>query len=181
MDENGIATIERQLCTALIECTKDDSSFEQNLIDARNLLFQLDQRLYEIVKSCSIPLEQQSLVEARSKYFIGQLILHVISLLFVQKSNSKTEWKEKMKPIFPLLFFAYNFGPVDTFQADSSLRLSQAANILISCVSNDNFQHWSNENDILNEARLYLNDIEWRKTIFLLIFIAEEHRSAHIW
>lgn len=175
-----ITTIERQICSLIIELSGKCPPCEQKLSNARRLLFELDQRLYQIGKFCSFPGIDQNEITGFLKYFIGQLVLHVTSVFLFQEI-AQTEWKVIVKETLPLLLFAYNFGPVDTFQIDSSFRVSQMANFLISCVSDDANKLrklWSSEKDVLNDAQSIFNDSEWRKNIFMRIFISEDHRAA---
>lgn len=174
-----IKIIDCQLSSTITKCS-NESPYEQNLTDARNLLFGFDQCLYKIVKSCSFPGIEPNLITKGLNNFIGKLFLHFVSLLFVQL-NAQIDRDEIMKTALPLLFFNYNFGSLDTLDADGYFRVSQVANTLISCVTNGEENHqtqWSNEDEILDDTRSIISHPEWRKNIFFRTFITEEHRNA---
>lgn len=161
-----ITTIERQLFLALAHTSKDRSAIDHNLIEAANLLFELDQHLYKVATVCSFGASEKDLVPECLSHYRGQLSLHAATLIFKREIEKSFQgnWTDATKNALPLLLLAYNFGSFDANQmwlrnasettkqltslwlAESSFRVSQAARTLQSCVSR-------NENGVLENLR----------------------------
>lgn len=167
-----IRIFDRQLSSAIINCS-NESSCEQNVTEARNLLFNLDQCLHRIMKNSSFPGIEADITNDLNT-FIAKLIMHFVSVLYA-KENASADWKNILEPTVPLLFFVYTFGP--TLDSDGNFQVFQAANTLLSCVGNGE-SLWANEHEILTDAHNIVKVPEWREHIFFNAFVAKEHRSC---
>lgn len=163
-----ISTIERQLFLVLMRSSKDSNAIDHNLLEATNLLFELDQSLNKVA-ACNFPESERELASEFLSHFRGQLSLHAAALLFKREAEQslRGNWNETTKTALPLLLLAYNFGAIgsnqmwlrnaseatkqliDLWQAQSSFRVSQAARILQSCISSS----LTNENAMLENLR----------------------------
>lgn len=168
-----ISTVERQLFLTLMQTPKDSNAIDHNLLEATNLLFELDQYLNKIV-TCNFPESERDLASEFLSHFRGQLSLHAASLLFKRETEQSTRgnWSEITKTTLPLLLLAYNFGTIssnqlwlrnaseatkqliDLWQAQSSFRVLQAARILHSCISSCG----NSDNPILENLRRICTD-----------------------
>lgn len=207
-----IMTIERQLFLALTQSPKDRHAIDHNMQEATNLLFEFDQNLNKVASACSFPESERELASEFLSHYRGQLSLHGASLLF-KRASLHEKWHETTKTALPLLLLAYNFGVIkgnqqwlrnaseavkqliDSWQAHSSFRVSQAARTLNSCIStnatsdnavlanlrkvcNDKYSVWTNQEDILKEIRCIVVDTDWRKKLYRHFFNSKVLQSA---
>lgn len=152
-----VTIIERQLFLTLIRTPKDGNAIENNLLEATNLLFELDQSLNKVANA-SFPDAERDLASELMSHYRGQLSLHTASLLFKRgeaEQSARGNWNEVTKSALPMLLLAYNFGSInnnqlwlrnaseatkqliDLWQAQSSFRVVQAARTLQSCISSN--------------------------------------------
>lgn len=169
-----VTTIERQLFLSLSRSPKENYTISNNLLDATNLLFELDQSLNTVTTSCTFPESERELASQFLSHFRGQLCLHAASLLFKREADqpSRGNWNETTKTALPLLLLAHNLGAVDNnqvwlrnasestkqlidlWQAQSSFRVSQATRTLQSCISVNS----NSDNPVLANLRKICND-----------------------
>lgn len=160
-------TMEQMLSITLSEYS------EGNLTEITEFLFELDQILFNVLKVCQFTEVDRSVLDSQAQYFIGQLLLHTVSVQFIM-----AEGKEERKAALPLLLLGHKLGIVATMQAKSSFRMSQIAHTLTSCISGDADTFWMNEANILDDAHSISNDPEWRSKLFFSLFSSEEHSKA---
>lgn len=169
-----VTTLERQLFLALSRSPHEHYTIDSNLLDATNLLFELDRSLNQVTTACSFPESERELASEFLSHFRGQFCLHAASLLFKREAEqpSHGNWNETTKTALPLLLLAFNFGSIDSnqvwlrnasevtkhlidlWQAQSSFRMSQAARTLQSCIS----VNVSSDNMFLANLRMIRND-----------------------
>lgn len=169
-----ITTIERQLFLKLVRSPRDTNAIDHNLLEANNLLFELDQNLNNVATVCSFPDSERDLASEFLSHFRGQLSLHAASLLFKREAEQlqRGNWHETTKSTLPLLLLAVNFGSIDgnqlwlrnaseatkqlidLWQAQSNFRVIQAARTLQSCISNNS----QSDNAILANFRKICTD-----------------------
>lgn len=169
-----ITTIERQLFLTLAHSPKDSNTIDQNLLEATNLLFELDQNLNKVATTCSFLDSERDLVSEFLSHFRGQLSLHSASLLFKREAeqSQRGNWQETTKNALPLLLLAFNFGAIDgnqmwlknaseatkqlidVWQVQSSFRVIQAARTLQSCINTNA----SSDNAVLANLRKICTD-----------------------
>lgn len=209
-----ITIIERQLFLTLMRSPKDSNAIAHNLLEATNLLFELDQSLNKVA-SASFPDGERELASEFLSHFRGQFSLHAASLLFKREAEQslRGNWTETTKTALPMLLLAYNFGSIesnqlwlrnaseatkqliDSWQAQSSFRVTQAARTLQSCISSnasndsavlenfrricmDKYSVWSGPEDVLKEIRSIVADSDWRKKLHRNLFNVKEHQNA---
>ncbi|XP_031625678.1 E3 SUMO-protein ligase RanBP2-like [Contarinia nasturtii] len=169
-----ISSIERQLFLTLTRSPKDVNAIDYNLLEATNLLFELDQNLNKVATACSFPDSERDLFADFLIHFRGQFALHAASLLFKRaiETSVRANFLETTKTTLPLLLLAFNFGTIDgnqlwlrnaseatkrlidLWQAQSSFRVLQVARTLQSCISSGS----STENAVLANLRKICTD-----------------------
>lgn len=151
-----ISVNERQLYLSLVRSPDICALAEQNLTEATNYLFELDQNLSKLVAINAFPDSERELAAEFTAHYRGQLCLHAASLLFKREMNmvSRSNWQETLRTALPLLLFAYNCGcPVrntlpwlkgasettkhliNHLHTQSCFRMAQAGRTLQSCVN----------------------------------------------
>lgn len=80
--------------------------------ETTNFLFKLDQYLFKFSQISDFLCAEKDLIELFFDHYRGQLLLHVVSLIFKHELlKSNTNWKEAVRLALPLLLLAFQVQP----------------------------------------------------------------------
>uniref|UniRef100_A0A1A9WPQ8 E3 SUMO-protein ligase RanBP2 n=1 Tax=Glossina brevipalpis TaxID=37001 RepID=A0A1A9WPQ8_9MUSC len=155
------------------------SNSSVDINETTNYLFKLDQYLFKFSQASDFLCTEKGLVEVFFDHYRGQLLLHIISLIFKHKllKNDK-KWDETVRLALPLLLLAFQVQPLRSeepwikycdeigrllttlCQREGSFRCAQVGRILLSCVCNraaiENERTSKNVNNLLSNQGKYL-------------------------